>query len=112
MKLTAPDTVHVNELYRVKASGHTNRRLQLTVAIQTEAKGPCRKDPGNDYRHGAYPAIAPQVPPYVPVGPGDYSKRSDKLRDTKANGHDYVCGYLVGQHGVVLRKQKKIKSVR
>jgi hypothetical protein len=89
--LHAPPTVHVNKTYRVRATGTASRRLSLAVFIKTGSKK-CSKQPLGEAKASAYPAISPSGP--VNVGPGDYEKRSDKLTDTKANGHDRICGYL------------------
>ena len=119
MKLDVPDPVHVNKTYRIKASGYAppSQHLYLSVWIQTEKNGECRKTIDGEGRHHAYPAIQPDFPPFVPVS-GNYSRRSDKHTDTKANGHDYVCGYLFrrqesgngGGFVYVLRVQKRIRS--
>ena len=111
LSVSAPNTVHVGKTYRVHASGTAPQHaLALAVFIQTDWK--CKKQPQGESNHGAYPAISPYGP--VPVGPGSFKKRSDKLEDTKANGHDYVCGYLMRrtQNGFVVLKRasKRIAS--
>lgn len=116
LKIGVPGTVHVNKTYRVKASGHTAERLNLSVWVQTEADGKCKKTFEQESTTNAYPAIQTKDgAPLVQVGPGKYKKRSSKLADTQANGHDYVCGYLNKDTNrglkTVLRVQKKIKSV-
>ena len=110
LKLSLPNPIHVNKSYRITASGHTDRPVLLSAFIQTEANGKCRKNPNGESRHHGYPAITPYGPPRVL--PGDYKKKSDKLADTKANGHDYACGYLQdpATFKVLLRVEKRVKS--
>jgi hypothetical protein len=108
----APKTVHVNEPYRVRATGTASRKLSLMVFVRPGTKK-CRKTPPDEIAANSYPAIRPDGPP-PSVGPGDFKKRSDQLADPVANGHDRVCGYLFySKHGegvVVARDGLKIAS--
>jgi hypothetical protein len=121
LRLSAPATVHKNKLYRIAGSGHANAYPYqvLSVFIQTAKQGKCRSTPEAEATKAhAYEAIPNDGSPGLPVH-GDYHVRSAKLADTKANGHDYVCGYLSNRSRtspsgleVVVHAQKRIRSIR
>jgi hypothetical protein len=117
LSVSGPDTVHVGKTYRVHASGTAPKQLWLVVFVQTDWK--CKKSPDGESEHHAYQvnmSYNGQYRPLVPVGPGAFDKRSEKLEDTKANGHDYLCAYLVRggpeatSHTVVKRAHKRYAS--
>ena len=113
LELHAPATVHVNKTYRIRATGTASRKLELIV-FTTAGSRKCSKQPVGEAMKNAYPAINPNGP--ATIGPGDYSKRSAKLVDTEANGHDRICGYVryydaaESKYHILKRASLKIES--
>ena len=111
IKIGVPNPVHVGKSYRLTISGYTAKRRYVVAFVQPEKMGKCRKQPEGEQNMGA---VQLYQFPGRPVGPGSYKFKSDKLTDSKANGHDYACAYLGDSShsswNLVVRTQKRYKS--